>query len=52
LLNLLADGGVCAGVTGSRQENDMSFLSQFRCFIGTYRENMEQEVTATTCTHF
>lgn len=34
--------GVCAGATVSRQANNMSFQSQFHCFIGAYRENMEQ----------
>jgi len=43
--------GVCAGATGSKQANDMYFLPQFHCFIGAYRENMEQGVTATTSTN-
>jgi hypothetical protein len=42
LLSLLADGGVCTAATGTRQTNDMSFVSQFHGCSGAYGGNMEQ----------
>jgi hypothetical protein len=38
------DGCIRTGTPGSRQANDMSFLSWFHCLIGVYRGNMEQGV--------